>query len=178
MQDLSSGAVGWLGSTAGVTQDGRFIALARFESEAAARANSDRPEQDEWWAESSKLFDGEVTFHDGTRTEVDLVGDPDQAGFVQVVQGRVRDPDRARERMRSDQQARKVHRPDVLGSVTVEYDDGGFTRAIYFTTEDEARRGELEVPPELRRRWEESHQLIVGEPEFLDLQYPWLYTAR
>ncbi len=45
MTELSPGAKGWLGSTAGVTEDGRFVALARFESEAAAQRNSDRPEQ-------------------------------------------------------------------------------------------------------------------------------------
>ena len=57
-QELAPGATGWLGSTAGVTEDGRFIALARFASEQAARANSDRPEQDRWWAETAKLFAG------------------------------------------------------------------------------------------------------------------------
>ena len=30
VRDLAPGAVGWLGSTGGVTEDGRFIALARF----------------------------------------------------------------------------------------------------------------------------------------------------
>ena len=63
-QELAPGATGWLGSTAGVTEDGRFIALARFESEQAARRNSDRPEQDRWWAETSKLFTGEASFKD------------------------------------------------------------------------------------------------------------------
>ena len=28
--EVAPGAIGWLGSTAGVTGDGRFIALARF----------------------------------------------------------------------------------------------------------------------------------------------------
>jgi hypothetical protein len=37
-----------------LTDDGRFIALARFESEEAARRNSDRPEQDRWWTEIAK----------------------------------------------------------------------------------------------------------------------------
>jgi predicted RNA polymerase sigma factor len=56
-RELAPGATGWLGSTAGVTQDGRFIALARFESEEAARRNSDRPEQDQWWTETAKQTD-------------------------------------------------------------------------------------------------------------------------
>ena len=68
-QDLSPGAEGWLGTVAGVTQDGRFIAVVRFDSEGAARANSDRAEQDQWWAETSRLLDGEVTVRDGVRTE-------------------------------------------------------------------------------------------------------------
>jgi hypothetical protein len=41
-----------------LTDDGRFIALARFESEEAARRNTDRPEQDRWWTEIAKLFTG------------------------------------------------------------------------------------------------------------------------
>ena len=32
VQNVSPGAIGWLGSTGGVTEDGRFIAIVRFES--------------------------------------------------------------------------------------------------------------------------------------------------
>src|SRR5690348_2273573 len=81
MEQLADGATGWLGSTAGVTEDGRFIALARFESEQAARRNSDRPEQNQWWMETSKLFTGEVTFRDSSDVTVDVAGEPDKAGF-------------------------------------------------------------------------------------------------
>ena len=49
MQDCAPGATGWLGTTSGVTGDGRFVALARVESEDDARRNSARPEQDAWW---------------------------------------------------------------------------------------------------------------------------------
>src|SRR3989442_14931651 len=99
---LGAGAPGWLGSTAGVTEDGRFVALARFESEEAARRNSDRPEQDQWWKETSTLFTGEVTFQDSSDVTVDATSDPDNAGFVQIMQGRGSDPDRARELMAQD----------------------------------------------------------------------------
>jgi hypothetical protein len=61
-QELAPGASGWLGSTAGVTEDGRLVALARFESEEAARRNSQRPEQDQWWTQTATLFSGEPTF--------------------------------------------------------------------------------------------------------------------
>ena len=94
---LAAGAPGWLGSTAGVTGDGRFVALARFESAEAARRNSDRPEQGQWWMETSRLFTGEVIFRDSNDVTADVNGDPDTAGFVQVMQGRGSDPERARE---------------------------------------------------------------------------------
>jgi hypothetical protein len=178
VHDLSPGAEGWLGTAAGVTQDGTFIAVVRFDSEGAARANSDRPEQDRWWVETSRLLDGEVTVRDGVRTEVYRAGDPDRAGFVQVVQGRVSDLERARGGLHALEEALKVHLPCLLGSVTVEYDAGRFTRALYFSTEAEARGGELEPPPELRARDHEVRQLVVGPVEFLDLREPWLYAAR
>ena len=66
--------------------------MARFESEEAATANSQRPEQDAWWSETAKLLDGEATFRNSTDVIVDVQGDPDQAGFVQVMQGRAATP--------------------------------------------------------------------------------------
>jgi hypothetical protein len=177
--ELAPGAVGWLGSTAGVTEDGRFIALARFESEEAARANSDRPEQDRWWAETSRLFRGEASFRDSSDVTLDLVGDPDQAGFVQVMQGRGTDPDRARELMAQDSSAWADFRPDIIGSVAVGHEGGAYTMAIYFTSEAEAREGERkEPPPELKAQMDEMAALSVGEPEFFDLKQPWLYAPR
>ena len=58
-KELAPGAKGWLGTTAGVTDDGQLFIMVRFESEEAARANSERPEQDQFWSETSKQFDGE-----------------------------------------------------------------------------------------------------------------------
>src|SRR6478735_10243916 len=75
MKDLGPTAKGWLGSTSGITDDGQLFVLARFESEDAARANSDRPEQGEWWAEMEKLFDGEATFQDSNNVKVETPSD-------------------------------------------------------------------------------------------------------
>jgi hypothetical protein len=178
-QEVAPGAEGWLGSTAGVTEDGRFIALARFESEEAARRNSDRPEQDRWWAETSRLFSGEATFKDSSDVTLDLVGEPDEAGFVQLIQGRGSDPDRARELMATDSSEWAGFRPDILGSVAVGHEGGAYTMAIYFTSEAEAREGERkEPPPELQAQMEEMAAMSVGEPEFFDLKEPWLYSPR
>ncbi|HEY6682385.1 MAG TPA: hypothetical protein VI030_05400, partial [Propionibacteriaceae bacterium] len=141
-QDLAPGANGWLGSTSGVTEDGRAIAVVRFESEEAARRNSNRPEQDRWWSETSKLFDGQPTFRDSTDVTVDVQGDPDQAGFVQVMQGRSTDPERTRKLMDQDADKWAEFRPDVIGSVTIGHEDGGYTMVLYFTSEAEAREAE------------------------------------
>jgi hypothetical protein len=178
-RELAPGAGGWLGSTAGVTEDGRFIALARFESEEAARRSSDRPEQDRWWAETAKLFTGEATFKDSSDVVVDVVGEPDEAGFVQVIQGRGTDPERARELMSQDSSAWAEFRPDIVGSVGVSHEGGAYTMALYFTSEAQAREGERkEPPPELKAQMEEMDALSVGVPEFFDLKQPWLYSPR
>jgi len=176
-EQLAADAEGWLGSTAGVTGDGRFVALARFESEEAARRISDRPEQGQWWAETSKLFTGEVTFRDSSDVTVDVHGDPGKAGFVQVMQGRASDPDRARELMAQDPDEWAAFRPDVIGSVAVGHQGGAYTLAFYFTSEQAARDGERkQPPPPLKAQMEEMNHLSVGEPEFLDLRQPWLYS--
>jgi hypothetical protein len=174
---LAAGAPGWLGSTAGVTGDGRFVALARFESPEAARRNSDRPEQGQWWTETAKLFTGEVIFRDSSDVTADVTGDPDQAGFVQVMQGRSSNPDRARELMAQDPDEWAAFRPDMIGSVAVGHEGGAYTVALYFTSEQAAREGERkEPPPELKAQMEEMNQLMADEPEFLDLRQPWLYS--
>ena len=177
LREIAPGADGWLGSTGGVTEDGRLITLVRFESAEAARRNSDRPEQDRWWAGISTLFDGEATFRDSTDVVVDVLGDPDRAGFVQVMQGRGTDPDRARELMSQDSDKWADFRPEIIGSVAVGHEGGAYTMALYFTSEAEAREGERkEPPPELAAQMEEMGRLSIGEPEFFDLKQPWLHS--
>jgi hypothetical protein len=177
--DLEPGATGWLGSTGGVTEDGRFIAVARFESEEAAMANSSRPEQDAWWAGTAQLFDGEVTFRNSTDVDVDAQGDLDQAGFVQIMQGRGSDPERAKELMAQDSDKWAEFRPDVIGSVVIGHDEGAYTMVMYFTSEAEAREGERkQPPPELAAQMEEMNKLSIGETEFFDLKQPILSSPN
>lgn len=179
VHDLGPEAPGWLGSTAGVTDDGQFVAIARFESEEQARRNSERPEQDKWWSETSKLFTEEPTFRDSTHVTPDVVGNPDDAGFVQVMQGRGGDPERARELMAQDSDKWADFRPDILGSVAVEHEGGAWTMVLYFTSEDDAREGEKkEPPPELKAQMDEMNSLNEGMPEFRDLKQPWLYSPH
>jgi len=177
--NLAAGAEGWLGSTAGVTDDGRVVALARFESEEHAHRNSNRPEQGEWWSRAAELLEGDATFRDSSDVTVDVLGNPDEAGFVQVMQGRTSDPGRALELMTTDATDWSAYRPDVIGSITIGHGDGYYTTAIYFTSEAEAREGEQkEPPPELKQQMDEFEELSLGEPEFFDLKEPWLYWPR
>ena len=178
-EELAPGAEGWLGTTAGVTEDGRFAAAARFEPEAAARRNSDRPEQDRWWSETSRLFDGDPSFQDSAEVDVDTNCDPATSTFVQVMQGRTSDPERARRMMAEDSTDWSAFRPDMLGSVAAGHDGGAYTMVMWFTSEAEAREGERkEPPPELKAQMEEMGKLSVGETEFFDLKDPWMYTPR
>jgi hypothetical protein len=179
VEQLAPGADGWLGSTAGVSPDGTFFAVARFSSAEQARANSDRPEQGEWWAETSKLFEGEVTFHDCPDAEV-AFGEPnDAAGFVQVIEGTATDVAEVR---RLDEQWKRMSkeatgRPDIIGGVAG-YDGDHVVTVIYFTSEAEARKGEKEAPPPEVAELMEKQQTLMPDMTFTDLTDPWLYSRR
>ncbi|MBA9004087.1 hypothetical protein [Thermomonospora cellulosilytica] len=178
MRDLSPHAVGWLGSTFGVTGDNTFIGIARFESPEAARRNSEGHEQGQWFAETSKFFEGEVTFHDCTDVELIARGGSDDAGFVQIIQQRIRDREALRDFWtEARERAMMELRPDIIGGVFAVHPDGGCTTVLYFTSEEAAREGERkEMPPEIKAQWEKEMQYYEGEPVFYDLREPWLYS--
>jgi hypothetical protein len=165
LKELSSGAEGWLGSTAGVTEDNRFIGSFRFESAADAQHNSDRPEQTRWWNETSKYMDT-ARFWDCEEVDEYKGGGSDQAGFVQVIQGRVVDREAFRETARG---LGDSGRPDVIGGV-VAWDSSRFSEFVYFTSEEEARRGEHAEPhtAALEKTWPLTQDL-----EYFDLREPW-----
>ena len=176
-QNLRPGAEGYLGTTGGVADDGEGVFIARFGSEEAARRNSDRPEQDAWWRDTSRFFEGEVHFHDSTDVELLREGGSDRAGFVQVMHGRAKDPDRVRELAAQEEEWIGRYRPDVLGGLTAWHDGGLFTQVVYFTSEEEARRGErsmtTDTPDEVRAQLEEWVSLVDGLT-YTDLRDPWL----
>jgi hypothetical protein len=168
--DIKPGANGYLGSTSGTTPDGRTITLARFDSEAAASANSERPEQARWWSETAKAFDGDPTFHNCPEVDTLFGGGANDAGFVQVIQARAKSQEEMRSR-REDIEARlRERRPDILGMVIAWHGDGGFTQAVYFTSEAAARQGEKETEQDQLRQ--EFMSLMEGPPTFFDLTRP------
>jgi hypothetical protein len=173
-QDLAPGAAGYLGSTGGVTADGKAIAIARFESEASARANSDRPEQSAWWAEMSKHYDGDPSFTESTDVDEFLGGGSNDAGFVQVMKST--GVDRARIAKMDEQFAQFAPtRSDLLGAVRVWTGPDSCVEFIYFTSEADARAGEKqEVPAELQGMMEEADE-VMKNTEYLDLTDPILH---
>jgi hypothetical protein len=177
--ELASGATGWLGSTTGVTDDGTLIAAARFDTVENARRNSDRPEQGDWWAETERLFDGEVTFDDSSEVDDYVAGDPNTAGFVQVMQGQVSDLARARALMQQRPDSFRQLRPDILAILNLAHQDGRWTSVAYFTSEAEARQRESqERPPEFAEMMKEMASLSVGETRYYDLRQVWFHSPQ
>ena len=167
--ELGGGAVGWLGGTYGFTDNDEFIGVVRFESREAAMANSSRPEQSVWAEKMMALMDGPVEFHDCDDVTMFLGGGSDDAGFVQVIRGRVDDPARIKG-MLADTTTLHEMRPDIVGGTLAIEDDGTFTETIAFRDEESARQGEkVEPPPEIR---DDLSSLMAGAT-FYDLHKPW-----
>lgn len=170
LSDLRPGAEAWLGSTAGVTEDDRFIGSFRFESADAAQRNSDRPEQTRWWNQMSRYMDT-PRFWDCTDVDEYKRGGSDEAGFVQVIQGRVLDREGFREMQRG---LGDSGRDDVIGGI-VAWDGSRFTEFAYFTSEAEARKGEQAEPHTgaLEKVWPLTQDL-----EYFDLREPWFASLE
>ncbi len=171
--DLAPGAPGWLGATYGITDDGMLVAVVRFESKEAAQRNSARPEQAAWWPEMERCFAGPVTFHDCDDVMLLLSGGSDEAGFVQVIQGRVRDRDRMHALAAQSGDVVAKVRPDVIGATIAVDDAGFFTQTVAFTSEQEARAAEQQELPADAARLLEEEMSLLEDVRYLDLREPW-----
>jgi hypothetical protein len=171
---LSAGADGWLGGTYGFTDDGTFIGVVRFEDRDKAMANSERPEQAAWAERMGALFDGPVEFHDSDDVTLLFGGGSDDAGFVQVIQGKVDDPERLRKLMSTGTDQLHEMRPEILGGTLAIEADGSFTETVAFTDQESARRGESAQPPD-----EIAAELgwAMQGATFHDLPHPWFESA-
>ena len=166
-------AEGYLGGTFGVTDDGDFIGVVRFESAEAARANSERPETDALSREFAGLLDSPIEFSDYDDVVDFNGGGSDEAGFVQVIRGRVADA-AATKAMISEPNELNELRPEIIGGTFAIGPDGDYTQTVYFTDEASAREGEQkEPPPEMR----EAMETIFADASFYDLRDPWFASA-
>ena len=166
-------AVGYLGGTYGVTDDGDFLGIIRFASRDEAMANSARPETGAFAEKMAALMDGPVEFHDCDDVTTLLDGGSDEAGFVQVIAGHVDDPEPMKS-MAADTGELRAMRPEIIGGTLALEPDGTFFQTIYFTDEDSARKGEqLEPPAEIRAQLE----TMMAGARFYDLTSPWFTSA-
>lgn len=173
--ELAPGATGWLGGTYGITDDGMFIGVVRFDSRESAMTNAARPEQGAWWGEAERCLDGAAEFHDCDDVMLLLDGGSDQAGFVQVIRGKVEDPSRLKSLMGRDTDMLHEARPEILGATLAFDEDGTFTETIAFRDEASARRGESQqMPEDMRAEWDS----MMSEVQFMDLHHPWFASAR
>ncbi len=172
-RELRPGAIGYLGVTAGVAADGRTVAIVRFEDEASARANAKRPEQTAWFEGMAKLYDGEPTFTESSDVTEWMGGGSNDAGFVQVMKSTA--VDRAQvEKMDAAFEPFADQRPDLLGGLRIWTGPDSCFDVAYFTSEEEARKGEqAEVPAEMKKLMGEF-EAGMGETEYLDLTDPQL----
>lgn len=168
--EVRPGAVGFLGGTGGIADDGTFVLFARFADEAAARANSNRAEQNAWWEETVSCFEGEPTFRESSDIRLLLDGGSDEAGFVQVMEGRAVDRAKAEafETPELLEQLRAA-RPELLGGIRAWFDGGAFAEVVYFTSEESARKGESSsdfAEPQ------QEYQDLYQDTTFIDLRDP------
>ncbi len=171
-RDVSPGATGWLGGTYGFTDDDLFVGVVRFESREAATANSERPEQGAWAQRMIAIMDGPMEFHDCDDVTLFLDGGSDQAGFVQIIRGKVDDPQRLKA-MFADTDTLHEMRPDIIGGTLAIEADGTFTECVAFTSEEAARAGEqLDAPEEVR----DVMEYAMADAKFFDLHHPWFET--
>ena len=174
-EQLAPGADGWMGGTYGFTDDDQFVAVVRFEDREKAMANSQRPEQSAWAERMMGLMDGPVEFHDSEDVTLMMGGGSDDAGFVQVIRGKVDDPERLRAMMTGDTTMLHEMRPDILGATLALEPDGTYTETVAFTDEESARRGETQEPPADVR---EELDYAMKDAQFYDLRRPWFESAR
>ena len=181
LENVAPGSSGWLGTTSGTTADGEWVSVVRFESPAAARESMRRPEQSEWWAKVAHVGGAAAESHECTRVFAAPSEQPREVGFVQVRQGRVKDPERSLALMSATLPQMVQFRPDVVGRLIAAHDDdpGAFTQLSYFTSEQEAREGERKPPPpELTPQMVEMASLMVGPLVYFDLAEHWLGRPR
>ena len=175
-EEMAPSADGWLGGTYGFTDDDQFVGVIRFESREAAMRNSERPEQGEWAKRMTSLIDGPVEYHDCDDVTLMLDGGSDDAGFVQVIRGKVDDPQKLKSLMGDTDMLHEL-RPEILGATLAIEADGTFTETVAFTDEESARAAESKEMPEMPADVRETLDTAMQNAKFYDLHHPWFASS-
>src|SRR6266542_1638700 len=131
-----------------------------------------------WWSRVSQHL-SDVTFHDSARVHTFNEGGSDEAGFVQVIQGHSDEMERLATLARAREELLTAQAPHILGMTVAEHADrpGDFTQAVYFTSEEDARRWEQQRPAESDPGLAEVFSLMT-DLRYFDLRDPWLESPR
>ena len=147
---------GWLGDTGGISESGEFVALVRFQTEGtAARAFTPRDDA-AWWHDFAGLFVEGISIDGASEIDAFARGDFEDAGCVQFIRGQTSQVAEVRELNAAIQAKVREACPDIIADVVAWHGDGRFTEAVYFISEEEARRAEKSRPSHLRElsdRW-------------------------
>lgn len=176
-EEMAPTAEGWLGGTYGFTDDDQFVGIIRFESRDAAKRNSERPEQGEWAKQMTALLDGPVEYHDCDDVTLMLDGGSDDAGFVQVIRGKVADPTKLKSLMGDTDMLHEM-RPEILGATLAVEPDGTFTETVAFTDEASARAGESSEMPAMPVEVRETLEASMRGATYYDLHHPWFASRE
>jgi len=165
-------AIGYLGVTSGVGAGGKAFTFVRFQDEASARANSELPEQQAWFEKHlATAYDSPPSFTESTDTDEFMGGGSNDAGFVQVMKSKGVDRAKIEELDKVFEKFASA-RPDILGGVRAWTGADTCVDVMYFTSEDDARKGEqAEMPDEIKEAMASFGEMDV---EFLDLPNPQL----
>jgi len=166
---------GWLGGTYGFTDDGRFVGIARFTNAQACVDSAKRPGSAAFWALALELFDGAVGIHQSDDVTLMFDGGSEDAGFIQVLTGQLRDAAQMRYLLADQDMTAMLHasRPEILGATLAIGADGTFTETVAFTDEAMARQGEtIRMPEQVQRTLDNA----VAQVEYLNLRDPWFAT--
>lgn len=160
LKEVGSRLPGWLGGTSGISPDGKFIALLRFEAITAGVFTSERPGEDKWWADVTRCFAEAPIVVDSSEVDVAMTGSPEEASSVQFVLARTRNPARVRRLNARLKPLVARHHPDVIGNIVAWHSNGDMTEAVYFAPAGSATKRdgalpdtELEELEELDRAW-------------------------
>jgi hypothetical protein len=176
-RELGAGVLGWQRLTAGVGDGGELVLAVRYDSEAAARRDRDRPELAAWQASAERHLVGPARWHDCPVVHTMKDGDAGQAGFVRVVEGRLADPVRLAAMRAEVERTLRDRAPHVLGVIVAEHADGtGFTELTYLTSEREARAADRQMPVEMAVQLGTVRSYVEGLEE-VELRTPLLSSA-
>jgi hypothetical protein len=176
-RELGAGVLGWQRLTAGVGDGGELVLAVRYDTEAAARRDRDRPELAAWQASAERHLVGPARWHDCPVVHTMKDGDAGQAGFVRVVEGRLADPVRLAAMRAEVERTLRDRAPHVLGVIVAEHADGtGFTELTYLTSEREARAADRQMPVEMAVQLGTVRSYVEGLEE-VELRTPLLSSA-